>query len=79
MSDKNPVFTVRIPGSSLAEVEKGLILATLASMGGSTQKAAEALDISQRKVQYRMAEYRKDPTRAVRFVLATESGEEQDQ
>jgi two-component system response regulator HydG len=48
---------VRIPGSTMAEVERHLILATLEATGGSTTKAAEILDISVRTIQYRMHEY----------------------
>ena len=48
---------VRIPGSTMAEVERHLILATLEATGGSTAKAAEILDISVRTIQYRLHEY----------------------
>jgi len=49
---------VRIPGSTLAEIEKMVILKTLASVDGSTSKAADALEISVRKIQYRLREWR---------------------
>ncbi len=48
----------RIPGSSMAEIEKYAILSTLELVRGSTRKAAEILGISPRKIQYRLAEYR---------------------
>jgi two-component system NtrC family response regulator/two-component system response regulator HydG len=48
---------VRIPGSTLAELEREAILRTLEAVGGSTSKAAEILDISARKVQYKVREY----------------------
>jgi two-component system, NtrC family, response regulator HydG len=48
---------VRIPGSTMAEVERHAILATLEATGGSTVKAAEILDISVRTIQYRLHEY----------------------
>jgi two-component system response regulator HydG len=48
---------VHIPGSTMAELEKHAILATLDAVGGSTTRAAEMLDISVRTIQYRMHEY----------------------
>ena len=48
---------VRIPGSTMAEIERHAILATLEAVSGSTARAAEMLDISVRTVQYRVAEY----------------------
>ncbi len=47
----------RIPGSTMSEVERHAILATLEAVGGSTAKAAEMLDISVRTIQYRLHEY----------------------
>jgi two-component system response regulator HydG len=49
--------TVRIPGSTLDEVERHLILATLEACGGKTAAAAQMLDISVRKIQYKLHEY----------------------
>ncbi len=51
-----------IPGSSMAELERYAILKTLEHVRGSTSKAAEMLGISPRKIQYRLAEYRGEPT-----------------
>lgn len=48
----------RIPGASMAELERYAILKTLESVGGSTSKAAKILGISPRKIQYRLADYR---------------------
>jgi len=48
---------VRIPGSTMAEIERHAILATLEATSGSTSKAAEILDISVRTIQYRLHEY----------------------
>jgi two-component system response regulator HydG len=48
---------VRIPGSTLAEIEKHAILSTLEAAQGSTGRAAEILDISVRTIQYRLHEY----------------------
>ena len=46
-----------IPGITLAELERMAILKTLEAVGGNTAKAAEILDISRRKVQYRLKEW----------------------
>ena len=48
---------IRIPGSTLAEVERHLILATLEACGGRTSQAAQMLDMSVRKIQYKLHEY----------------------
>ncbi len=48
---------VRIPGSTMAEIERYAILSTLEATQGSTARAAELLDISVRTIQYRLAEY----------------------
>lgn len=47
----------RIPGSTLAEIERQAILKTLEAVRGSTSRAARMLGISQRKIQYRLREY----------------------
>ncbi len=51
----------RIPGASLAEIEKYAVLETLANVGGSTTLAAQTLGISVRKIQYRLQEYAEAP------------------
>lgn len=48
---------LRIPGSTMAELERFAILKTLEATDGSTVKAAEVLDISVRTIQYRLHEY----------------------
>ena len=48
---------VRIPGSTMAEIERYAILSTLDSVDGSTSKASEMLDISVRTIQYRLHDY----------------------
>ncbi len=48
---------IRIPGATMAELERHAILTTLDAVGGSTAKAAEILDISVRTIQYRLSEY----------------------
>jgi DNA-binding NtrC family response regulator len=46
-----------IPGASLAELERYAILKTLEHTGGSTSRASEILQISPRKIQYKLHEY----------------------
>ncbi len=48
---------VRVPGATMAEIERYAIVKTLEAVGGSTAKAAEMLDISVRTIQYRLHEY----------------------
>jgi two-component system NtrC family response regulator/two-component system response regulator HydG len=48
---------VRIPGSTLAQLEREAILRTLEAVQGSTSRAAAILDISPRKIQYKLKEY----------------------
>ncbi len=48
---------VRIPGSTMEEIEKFAILQTLEACGGSTKRTAEVLGISVRTIQYRLAQY----------------------
>ncbi|MBL9106416.1 MAG: sigma-54-dependent Fis family transcriptional regulator [Myxococcales bacterium] len=48
---------VRIPGSTMAEIERHAILATVDAVEGSTSRAAEILDLSVRTIQYRMHTY----------------------
>lgn len=49
--------SVRVPGATMAEIERWAILATLEATNGSTAKAAELLEISVRTIQYRLHEY----------------------
>ena len=51
---------VGIPGSTLAEIEREAILRTLESVGGSTSRAATMLQISARKIQYKLKEYHRE-------------------
>jgi two-component system, NtrC family, response regulator len=48
---------VAIPGSTMAALEREAILRTLEAVGGSTSRAAEILEISPRKIQYKLKEY----------------------
>ena len=49
---------VRVPGSSLADLERYAILNTYEYTGGNTKETAEMLGISVRKIQYKLKEYR---------------------
>jgi len=49
-----------IPGLTLADLERMVIEKTLDAVGGSTKQAAEILDISRRKIQYRLKEWARD-------------------
>ena len=51
----------KIPGASLADIERHAILETLNMVGGSTTVAAKVLGISVRKIQYRLQEYAEAP------------------
>jgi DNA-binding NtrC family response regulator len=59
VSSESGALGVAIPGSTLAEIEREAILRTLESTGGSTSRAADALQISARKIQYKLKEYRR--------------------
>lgn len=48
---------IRVPGATLAEIERHAILTALDATGGSTTKAAQLLDISIRTIQYRLHQY----------------------
>jgi DNA-binding NtrC family response regulator len=52
---------IRIPGSTLYEIERYAILKALEAVNGSTSKAAEMLGISVRKIQYKIHEYEAVP------------------
>ena len=56
-SELDGLGPLRIPGSTMAEIERYAIVRTLEAAGGSTSKAAELLDISVRTIQYRLHEY----------------------
>jgi two-component system NtrC family response regulator/two-component system response regulator HydG len=47
----------KIPGSTLAAIEREAILRTLEAVAGSTSRAASVLDVSTRKIQYKLKEY----------------------
>jgi two-component system response regulator HydG len=55
--DTSPQVGIAIPGSTMAEIERHAILRTLEANEWSTSRAASALEISVRTIQYRLAEY----------------------
>jgi DNA-binding NtrC family response regulator len=52
-------FQIMVPGATIQEVEKEVIIRTLEHVGGSTSLAAKMLNMSVRKIQYKLKEYRK--------------------
>jgi two-component system NtrC family response regulator len=52
---------IAAPGRTMAEIERDAITRALASVGGSTSRAAEILQISPRTIQYRLKEYQAKP------------------
>ena len=53
----NTLGAPRVPGATMAEIERHAILTTLESVGGSTTKAAKILDVSVRTIQYRLQDW----------------------
>lgn len=65
IEDEERPFQFKIPGATIREIEKEAILRTLEHAGGSTTAAAKILDMSVRKIQYKLKEYRKkEPQKA---------------
>jgi two-component system response regulator HydG len=56
-SAPEPLHGLRVPGATMAEVERYVIEKTLESVDGSTARAAEILDVGIRTIQYRLQEY----------------------
>jgi two-component system response regulator HydG len=55
---------LHIPGATMDEIERYAITKTLEATGGATSKAAEILNISVRKIQYKLHEYETAPKSA---------------
>jgi two-component system response regulator HydG len=55
---------IQIPGATLDDIERYAITKTLESTAGSTSRAAEILNISVRKIQYKLHEYESAPKSA---------------
>jgi two-component system response regulator HydG len=64
-----------IPGSTMGEIERYVILTTLAAQSGSTSRAADVLGISVRKIQYKLQEYGSAPKSGVPAIIGR-NGEE---
>lgn len=56
--------SIRIPGSTMEDVKRYVILATIHEMNGSTSKAAQELQISVRTIQYHLKEWGSSAARA---------------
>jgi two-component system response regulator HydG len=55
---------LQIPGATMDEIERYAITKTLESTGGSTSEAGKILNISVRKIQYKLHEYESAPKSA---------------
>jgi two-component system response regulator HydG len=71
---------LQIPGATLEEIERYAITKTLEATGGSTSRAAEILQMSVRKIQYKLHEYESAPKSARPSVAgdAPDAEEEED-
>jgi DNA-binding NtrC family response regulator len=58
MDEEVRPFQFVIPGATIQEIEKEAIMRTLEHVGGSTSMAAKVLNMSVRKIQYKLKEYR---------------------
>jgi len=65
---------IQIPGATMDEIERYAITKTLESTGGSTSRAAEILNVSVRKIQYKLHEYESAPKSARSAVTTDGSG-----
>ena len=64
---------LQIPGATMDEIERYAITKTLESTGGSTSRAAEILNLSVRKIQYKLHEYESAPKSSRPSVSETEN------
>jgi two-component system response regulator HydG len=55
---------LQIPGATMDEIERYAITKTLEATGGSTSEAGKILNISVRKIQYKLHEYESAPKSA---------------
>jgi len=74
-ASSGPANGVSIPGSTLADLEREAILRTLEAVGGSTSRAASILQISARKIQYKIKEYHQQGAVVPRKWLSDDEGE----
>ncbi len=67
-----PKTGIRIPGSTIQDLERYAILETLKAVGGSTSRAAKMLGMSVRKIQYRLRGWREETKKpAERYGLSS--------
>ena len=69
IEDEERPLQFKIPGATIQEIEKEAILRTLDHVGGSTTAAAKMLNMSVRKIQYKLKEYRTLDARTARAGL----------
>jgi len=65
---------IQIPGATMDEIERYAITKTLEATGGSTSRAAEMLNISVRKIQYKLHEYESAP-KSARSAVRDDAGD----
>jgi DNA-binding NtrC family response regulator len=65
---------IQIPGATMDEIERHAITKTLEATGGSTSRAAEMLNISVRKIQYKLHEYESAP-KSARSAVRDDAGD----
>jgi DNA-binding NtrC family response regulator len=65
---------IQIPGATMDEIERFAITKTLEATGGSTSRAAEMLNISVRKIQYKLHEYESAP-KSARSAVREDAGD----
>ena len=66
-----------VPGATMADLERYAILKTLEACAGSTSRAAKALGMSTRTIQYRLHEYSQAPRSAVAAIRAEDEDEDE--
>ena len=74
LATAKPKEGLQIPGATMDEIERYAIIKTLESTGGSTSRAAEILNISVRKIQYKLHEFESAPKSARPSVRDGEPG-----
>ena len=74
LATAKPREGIQIPGARMDDIERYAITKTLESTGGSTSRAAEILNISVRKIQYKLHEYESAP-KSARAPVSEDGGE----
>lgn len=64
IDDEERPLQFKVPGATIQEIEKEAILRTLEHTGGSTSMAAKILNMSVRKIQYKLKQYRQSQEQA---------------